>query len=244
MAVSIKDHVALITGASRGIGRACALALAGEGCRLVLTAHDPLKLALITAECCALGVDVEATQADLADTAELPELVEGAVSRFGQLDILVNNAGVCYEQAALGAKLDEWDAMLNINLRAPMHLTRHALPHILASAEAGRRAALIFLASLSGIRTYKDGAGYCATKFGLVGFARAVFDDVAGRGVKVCSICPGWVNTDMAEGSGIDPATMLQPEEVAEAVRLAATWPDTGCPRELHLNPQRIGWEL
>jgi NAD(P)-dependent dehydrogenase (short-subunit alcohol dehydrogenase family) len=67
---------------------------------------------------------------------------------------------------------------------------------------------------------------------------------VAARGVKVCSICPGWVNTDMAQGSGIDPASMLQPEEVAQAVLQAATWPDTGCPRELHLYPQKIAWEI
>jgi NAD(P)-dependent dehydrogenase (short-subunit alcohol dehydrogenase family) len=244
MAVSIRDHVALITGASRGIGQACALALAGEGCNLMLTARDPLKLALVTAQCCALGVNVEATQADLRDTASLPELVDDAVRRFGGLDILVNNAGVCYEVSAPEADPVQWDEMLDVNLRAAMHLTRHALPHLIDSARQGRRGALIFLASLSGIRTYKGGAGYCATKFGLLGFARAVYDDVAELGVKVSSICPGWVNTDMAEGSGIDPASMLQPEEVAEAVRLVATWPATGCPRELHLNPQKIRWEL
>ena len=176
--------------------------------------------------------------------AALPELIEDGVRRFGGLDILINNAGVCFETAAWDSNLDEWDTMLDVNLRAAMHLTRHALPHVLESAAAGRRAALVYLASLSGIRTYRKGAGYCATKFGMVGFARGVYDDVAERGVKVSAICPGWVATDMAEGSGIDKATMLQPEEVAEAVRLVCTWPATGCPRELHLNPQRIAWEL
>jgi 3-oxoacyl-[acyl-carrier protein] reductase len=244
MSVSIRDHVALITGASRGIGKACALALAAEGCKLMLTARDPLNLALVTAQCCALGVDVEATQADLRDAVLLAEVVDDAVRRFGQLDILVNNAGVCYEVAAEAAEIEQWDEMLDVNLRAPMHLTRLALPHVLQSAAAGRRGALIFIASTSALRTYKGGSGYCATKFGLLGFARGVYDDVAARGVKVCSICPGWVNTDMAQGSGIDPASMLQPEEVAQAVLQAATWPDTGCPRELHLYPQKISWEI
>jgi len=120
-----------------------------------------------------------------------------------------------------------------------MHLTRHALPHISAGLKRVGHGALIYVASMAGIRTYAGGAAYCATKYGLVGFASGLWDDVAELGIKVSAVCPSWVNTDMAADSGLDRAMMIQPEDVAALVRLVATWPDTSCPKVLQVMPQR-----
>lgn len=239
MAVDISGQVALITGASRGIGRECALALAREGVDLALTARDEIKLNAVAEECEALGVRTCVMPADARDTAQLRHAAELCVERMGGLNILVNNAGVFHHGFAYDANPAQWDEMLDVNLRAVMHLTRYCLPHILAGAERIGRGAVIFIASMSGKRTYSGGAGYCATKFGVVGFASALWDDVADRGVKVSAICPGWVNTDMADDSGLDVTQMIQPGDIAGLVRMVAAWPDTSCPREINVLPQR-----
>ncbi len=239
MAVDISGQVALITGASRGIGRLCALALAREGVHLALVARDEDKLNAVAEECDALGVKTCVTAADARDTGRLQYMAELCVERLGGLNILVNNAGVFHHGFSYDADPAQWDEMLDVNLRGVMHLTRYCLPHILEGTEEFGRGAVIFIASMSGKRTYSGGAGYCATKFGVVGFASALWDDVADRGVKVCAICPGWVNTDMAEGSGLDVTQMIQPEDIAELACMVAAWPDTSCPREITVLPQR-----
>jgi NADP-dependent 3-hydroxy acid dehydrogenase YdfG len=239
MAVDISGQVALVTGASRGIGRECALALAREGANLALTARDEHKLEAVAAECGELGAKTLVVPADATHVAKLQHVVELTVDSLDGLDILVNNAGVFHHGFSDSADPAHWDEMLAINLRSVMHLTRLSLPHILAGIDAGRRGAVIFMASMSGKRTYPGGAGYCATKFGVLGFANALWDDLADRGLKISSICPGWVNTDMAEHSGLDTSQMIQPEDLAELVRMIATWPDTSCPREINVYPQK-----
>jgi len=239
MAVDISGQTALVTGASRGIGRECALALAREGVNLALNARDEAKLADVAAECEEHGVKTLVIPADATDTAKLQHMVELTANRLGGPNILVNNAGVFHHGFTDSADPAHWDEMLAINLRSVMYLTRLSLPHILAGIEAGRRGAVIFMASMSGKRTYPGGAGYCATKFGVLGFANALWDDHSDKGLKVSSICPGWVNTDMAEHSGLDTSQMIQPEDLAELVRMVATWPDTSCPREINVYPQR-----
>lgn len=239
MAVDITGQVALITGASRGIGEHCALALAREGCSLALTARDAARLERVAARCRQLGARTLCLPADAADDAALDGLVERCITGLGGLNLLVNNAGVWHEGLAQESELGHWDEMLSINLRSVMRLTRLALPHIIAGCQGGPgRGVVILIASMSGIRTYSGGAGYCATKFGVVGFSKALWDDVAELGVKVSAICPGWVNTDMAVGSGLDRQKMIQPEDVAELVRMVATWPGTSCPKLIELMPQ------
>lgn len=228
----------MVTGASRGIGEAIALALAGEGCRLALVARSGNDLERVAQRCEGLGARALCLPADLREAPELKGIVERCVEELGALHILVNNAGVFHQGLAQEADLNELDEMLDVNLRAAMHLTRHALPHIIGNRQ--KQGAVIFIASMSGKRTYSGGAGYCATKFGMVGFADAVFRDVREHGIKVSVICPGFVNTPMVDGMGIDTSLMAQPGEVAELVRMVATWPGTSCPREILLEPQRL----
>jgi len=241
MAVSIEGQVALITGASRGIGRACALALAREGCRLALLARDEAALNDTAAQCAELGAVALPLICDLRERQALAAAVERCAVELGGLNILVNNAGVWFGGTAFDAEEDGLDEMIDVNLRAVMQLTRLALPHIIAGAEgAVGRGAVVFISSMSGVRTYAGGSGYCATKFGVNGYASAVFDDVGKLGVKVSTLCPGWVNTAMGEDSEVPPNEMVQPEDVAELMRLVATWPDSSCPMLITLYPQRV----
>jgi 3-oxoacyl-[acyl-carrier protein] reductase len=241
MAVSIKGQVALITGASRGIGRSCALALAREGCALALLGRDVAALAETTAQCVELGARSLPLICDLRDRSALASAVEHCTSELGGLNILVNNAGIWHGGPAFEAAADGIDEMIDVNLRAVLQLTRLALPPIIAGAAgAVGRGAVVFISSMSGVRSYAGGSGYCATKFGVNGYASAVFDDVGKLGIKVCSICPGWVNTAMGADSDVAPEEMVQPEDIAELTRMVATWPDASCPMLITVYPQRV----
>jgi NADP-dependent 3-hydroxy acid dehydrogenase YdfG len=241
MKTNIAGQVALITGAGRGIGEQIAYALAGEGCRLGLTALEPDELSRVAARCQQLGASAAAFPLDLRNLNKVPELVSKVAAEFGGLNILVNNAGVWHGGSAAEAEADGIDEMIDVNLRAVMQLTRLALPHIIAGAEgAVGRGAVVFISSMSGVRSYAGGSGYCATKFGVNGYASAVFDDVGKLGVKVTTICPGWVNTAMGADSEVPPDEMVQPEDVAELMRLVATWPDSSCPMLITIYPQTV----
>jgi NADP-dependent 3-hydroxy acid dehydrogenase YdfG len=233
---SIRGRAALVTGASRGIGRAVALALAAEGCDVALLARGVEGLQETARACEAHDVQALCLAVDLTDDASLQAAVVRAVEAFEGIDILVNNAGIMLRDTVPDADPDDWDRMLDVNLRAVMRLTRLTLPHM------GRadRGVIVNISSIAGKVTYSGGAGYCASKHGLLGFTGALFEDVRERGIKVCAVCPGFVRTDMVgEGRNLDPSKMIQPEDVAEAVLFVAKFPGTACPTELTLRPQR-----
>ncbi|MBM3457976.1 MAG: SDR family oxidoreductase [Armatimonadetes bacterium] len=235
MGREIRGCVALVTGASRGIGRAVALALAERGCEVALVARTEAGLAETAALCREQGVRAEAVACDLLDPASVGAAVEAVTARLGRLDILVNNAGVLITGPTAEGDPDAWDRMLEVNLLAAMRFTRLALPHLIA----GGKGAVILLSSLAGRYTGAGMSAYCASKHGMMGFAGCLFDEVRDHGVKVCAICPGWVNTDMMDGSGVDPGGVIQPGDVAEAVLFAVTSSENACPTEIQIQPQR-----
>ena len=222
----------LVTGASRGIGRAIALELAESGCRVALVARRAEPLDRVAAEVEALGGRAWTFPCDLTDTRALSALVDGAAGALGGLDALVNNAGAFDFTPAPEADLARWDALLDLNLRAVLHLTRHALPHL----QARERSAVINIASMAGKDPVVGGGAYCATKFGLFGFGGALFQDVRSRGVKVCTIGPG-------QASRVDHAPPLDAglvpgRDVARVVRFVLEFPATSCPTEILLRAQ------
>jgi len=161
-------------------------------------------------------------------------------AEFGGLNMLVNNAAVYHFGPIAKAEPAHWDEMLDVNLRSAMRLTQLCIPHIIRGAEvAGGRGAVIFISSLATEHAFYGGAGYSASKRGLDGFAESLFEDVGDYGVKVCVIHPGWVNTRMVEWAHLDKAMMIQPDEVAELIRMVASWPGTSCPREIRITAQR-----
>jgi len=240
MKTNIAGQVALITGAGRGIGEQIAYALAGEGCRLGLTALEPDELSRVAARCQQLGAPAVALPLDLRNLNKVPGLVDRVTAEFGGLNILVNNAAAYHFGPIAKAAPEHWDEMLEVNLRGAMRLTQHCVRHIIRGADAGSgRGAVIFVSSLATTRGFYGGAGYGASKRGLDGFAESLFEDIGEHGVKVCVIHPGWVNTRMIEWARLDKSMMIQPAEIAELVRMVAAWPDTSCPREIKITAQR-----
>ena len=233
-------RVAFVTGAGRGIGRAIARMLAEEGYDLALTARSAGELSQTAQGCEALGVRVLTIPADITDPAQLAQAIEICARELGVLHVLVNNAGAFHWGSSDTADPDAWDHLIDLNLKSSMRATRLALPHILAASDGG---AVLFIASMAARVAYGMNAAYVASKHGIAGFAGSVFQDVRERGVKVCAICPGLVETSITDGLDADAAKMIQPEDVAEAARYVLRSPSRVCPTEIILQPQRAPWE-
>ena len=217
--MTLEGKAALVTGASRGIGRAAAqmLAAAGVGIGLASRSGDDLGLE-----------DVVARPCDVRNPAELEAIVGETVDRFGRLDILVANAGVGAYGPFLELSPEHLEEMIDVNVKGTLYAVRAALPHLLENGEAD----LVTIASEAGRRGLPLEAVYCASKFAQVGFTRAMDHELRERGVRCTNICPGGVATDFAMGRGRTPempelAGMMSAEDVAEVVLFALTRPRT-----------------
>ncbi len=219
------------------MGRAIATMLAREGCAVALVARSAGALRDTQTLCEAHGVRALALPMDLADTVALAAAIEQTVRHLGGLNILVNSAGMHQFGSAVDADLAAWDKMLDVNLRAVMHATRLAMPHIVQGTQQGKRGACVFISSLGGKFSAATNAGYAATKHALTGFGGSVFEDVRDHNVKVCTIYPGWTNTGLL-ADWLQPGDAIQPDDVAEAVRYVIASPSTVCPTEIVLQPQ------
>jgi 3-oxoacyl-[acyl-carrier protein] reductase len=221
--MSLKGQVAVITGASRGIGRASALALAREGVHVVVTARTESELDSLLREIAPLGVKGKAVVADVAQEADVKKLRDEALAAFPQVDIVVNNAGVAKYASLLEHSADDYDWMMNTNMRSTFLVTHAFLPEMLER----KSGTVIVVSSQAGVRGFPNEVVYCASKFAQVGFAMALDNEVRERGVKVSIIAPGGVHTTFAFGTGRTPEMpqlqgMLDAEDVAEAVVFAA----------------------
>jgi len=226
MSTSIRGEVALVTGASKGIGRAVALALARAGADVAVTARSGEPLAAVAREIEACGVRALAVPADATEAAAVERLRARTLEAFRRVDILVNNAGIARYASFAELTVEDYDWMMNTNMRSTFLVTKAFLPGML---ERGR-GAVIFVASVSGLFGFPGETAYCASKHAQVGFARALEREVYAKGVKVSVVAPGGVNTEHAFGTGRtagDPhlETFLEAEDVAEAVLYAATQP-------------------
>ncbi len=217
--MTLEGKAALVTGASRGIGRAVAQLLAARGVGLGLASRsgDDLGLEGVVARPC-----------DVRNPADLERIVGETVDRFGRLDILVANAGVGAYGPFLELSPEHLDEMIDVNVKGTLYAVRAALPHLLESGEAD----LVTIASEAGRRGLPLEAVYCASKFAQVGFTRALDHELRERGVRCTNICPGGVTTDFAMGRGRTPempelAGMMSAEDVAEVVLFALTRPRT-----------------
>jgi NADP-dependent 3-hydroxy acid dehydrogenase YdfG len=207
---SLEGRVALVTGASRGIGAAVARSLAAEGVRLALASRSGDDLGLD---------DAVARRCDVKQPDDLEALVAEAVERFGGIDILVANAGVGAYGPFLDLPADQLEEMVDVNVKGTLYAVRAALPHLLESDAAD----IVTLASEAGRRGLPLEAVYCASKFAQVGFTRALDHELREHGVRCSNVCPGGVATDFAMGRGRSPdmpalAGMMTPEDVAEVV--------------------------
>jgi NAD(P)-dependent dehydrogenase (short-subunit alcohol dehydrogenase family) len=217
--MTLEGKAALVTGASRGIGRAVAQQLAAAGVALGLASRSGDDLGLD---------DVIARPCDVRNPADLEAVAGETVDRFGRLDILVVNAGVGAYGPFLELSPEHLEEMIDVNVKGTLYAVRAALPHLLESGEAD----LVTIASEAGRRGLPLEAVYCASKFAQVGFTRALDHELRERGVRCTNVCPGGVATDFAMGRGRTPempelAGMMSPDDVADVVLFALTRPRT-----------------
>jgi 3-oxoacyl-[acyl-carrier protein] reductase len=192
---SLKDKVALVTGASQGIGRATALALAEVGAKVAIAARNTEKLASVAAEVAAAGGEALAVPMDVADAAQVKTGFQQLLAKFGKLDILVNNAAITRDTLALRMKLEDWDAVLRTNLTGAHLCIQQALGAMLKQ-RAGR---IINISSVVAETGNAGQANYVASKAGLIGLTRAIAIEVASRNITVNAIAPGFIATPMSD---------------------------------------------
>jgi len=220
----LTDKVAVITGASAGIGEACAHALAGAGASLVLTARRAERLEALKATLEAGGAKVAIVAGDARDERTAVETVKAAMGSFGRIDILVNNAGAGNYKNLVNTSADDYDELMDTNVRSTFLFTRHVVPVMLAQ----KSGTILMISSMAGVYGFGGEAVYCMTKFAQVGLAQALDRELRASGIKVGAICPGGVKTEFALGkgrteSGVAASDMLEPEDVASVVLMACT---------------------
>ena len=226
MRIDLAGKVALVTGSTRGIGRAIAQGLHDAGARVAVCGRDLAKAQAVAAE---LGGDAKGFAADVSDVASVQQLVAGVEAAFGQLDILVNNAGLTRDNLMLRMKDEDWDAVLDANLRGAFVATRAATRGMMKR----RWGRVINIASIVGITGNTGQANYAASKAGLIGLTKSVAKELASRNILANVVAPGFIETDMtaamtpeakAAMSGTIPLARLgTPADVAGAVVFLAS---------------------
>ena len=224
MMQKLTNKVALITGASAGIGWASALALADAGANLVLTARRRNRLDELATKAAQFGVRSELVMGEAQNEQTAQQAVAIALEKFGSLDILVNNVGVGNYKNLIDTSPQEYDEMIDTNVRSTFLFTRFAVPQMIEQGSG----TILMISSMAGVYGFAGEAVYCATKFAQVGFAQALDRELRPYGIKVGVICPGGVKTEFALGKGrteksVAESGMLDPEDVASAVLLACT---------------------
>ena len=229
----LSSRQALIIGANGGIGSAVAFALAQQGVELALVGRNREALDRIASACNEAGARSFPLVCDITQADRIEPTVNTAIEQLGGLNFLVNCAGVSARDKLHETDLASSLAILDTNLRAHLYFARHALPEI--NRHPG--GAVVKIGSVdhpySGVNTY------LAANRGAEGLAAAMFEDVREFGTRVCTIKPGWVNTTLVEADGIDPALMIQPDDIAQTVLFVLSLPNTACPTEITLLPQR-----
>jgi 3-oxoacyl-[acyl-carrier protein] reductase len=227
--MSTQNRTAFVTGASRGIGKACALALAAAGARVALAARQLDKLEQVAAEIRGAGGEAFTVEIDLSVTDSIRSGFARAAKEFGRIDILVNNAGITRDGLVLRMKQQDWDAVLSTNLTGAFVATQQ----VLLSMMRERWGRIINISSVVGQSGRPGQANYVASKAGLVGFTKSLAQEMAARGITVNAVSPGFIETDMTRVlsqdvkdqvlSAIPVKRLGTPEDVAAAVRFLAS---------------------
>lgn len=219
--MTMKENVALVTGGSRGIGRAICLELASRGANVAVNYAGNEQAAQETVEACrALGVEAEAFRVDVADPAACDELVKAVKDRFGKVDILVNNAGITRDGLLMTAKSEDFDKVLDTNLKGT-YFCMKAVAKLMMRQRYGR---IVNLSSVVGLRGNAGQTGYAASKAGILGLTKAAAKELATRNITVNAVAPGFIDTDM---------TAVLPENAKNAMLTTIPMGKPGAPEDV-----------
>lgn len=213
----MERRVAIITGATRGVGRACVLAFAREGCRTALFARDTALLAQLAKDLKDMGAEALSIRGDVREPQDVSHAVYEVQKHWGRIDVLVNNAGVGYGRTPLtNFPDDQWHETIDVNLTGIYYWTKAVLPIM----EKQRSGVIINISSGAGKHGIAGLAAYCASKFGVIGLTESVADEVEEFGIKVLALCLGGVDTEMHHRifPEHEPEGLLRPEEVAAKI--------------------------
>lgn len=228
--MDLNGKIALVTGASRGIGQKIAKTLAGYGATVIVNYNGSAEAAnQVVADIKADGGSAAAVQADVADSDAVQALIDGIIKEYGRLDILVNNAGVTRDNLIMKMSEEDFDAVMNTNLKGAFLCTRHVSRQMLKQ-RAGR---IINISSVSGVMGNAGQANYCASKAGLIGLTKSVARELGSRGITVNAVAPGFIKTEMTDVLPEDVKTAMgeqiplkrfgETKDVAEAVAFLAS---------------------
>lgn len=225
----LKDKVALVTGASRGIGKAAAIALVNQGAKVVVNyARSSEAAEAIVQEITAAGGEAIALQADVSQAEQVDNLIKQTLNKFGRIDVLVNNAGITKDTLLLRMKLEQWQAVIDLNLTGVFLCTK-AVSKTMLKQRSGR---IVNIASVAGQMGNPGQANYSAAKAGVIGFTKTVAKELANRGITVNAVAPGFIETDMTQDLKSDKIIDFiplgrygKPEEVAGTIRFLAADP-------------------
>ncbi len=227
--MKLEGRVALVTGASQGIGHACALALAREGATVAVAARNQPKLDELVARITSEGGQAAALAMDVSDEEQIKSAIKQALAQLGKIDILVNNAGVTRDQLVLRMKRSDWDAVLNTNLTSAYLCIQQVMPSMLKQ----RWGRIINITSVFGQMGQAGQANYAASKAGLIGLTMAIAREVASRTITCNAVAPGFIETGMTAAlseefrqnalKAIPLGRVGSPEDVANAVRFLAS---------------------
>ena len=231
----LSGAVALVTGGSRGIGRAIALRLAKLGAGVAICGRDLQPLATTEAELRQSGSPVYSQIADVSKSADVTTLVDKTQAALGPISVLVNNAGIGLFGPAHEKTEADWDRVLDTNLKSVFLVSRAVVPNMIKRGSGD----IINISSLAGRNAFAGGGIYCASKWGLQGLSACMAEDLREHGIRVSVICPGSVATEFSTRSYKDPTKVLSPEDVAHALEMIVTQGPQSFLSEIHLRPVR-----
>lgn len=210
--MSLAGQTALVTGGSKGIGRAICLALAKEGANVIIAARNENEIKETVEKLKAMGSKALAIRADVRSEEDVRRLISMTIDKCGRLDILINNAGVAYKKRLEETTLEEYEKIMDTNLKGVFLCTKYAIPYLRES----KNGKIINISSIGGLHGLQDFSVYCASKFGVNGITESIAAELEGK-IKVYAICPGAVDTDMYR-SIYSERPPLKPEHIAEKV--------------------------
>jgi 3-oxoacyl-[acyl-carrier protein] reductase len=210
----LKDHVAVITGGSSGIGLAMASSLIAEGMKMAICARNAQKLRQAARTLEKGGVTVMATPADVSKADQVADFIKQVKQAFGRIDLLVNNAGIGRLKSIAESTEAEWDQIQAINLKGTFLCTKAVLP-IMKRQRSGY---IVNIASLAGKSGFGGAAAYCASKFGVMGLTESLLEEAIGHNIKATAICPAYVATPMVRGASVPQKEMIPPQDIGKLV--------------------------